>query len=166
VKNDGSTPKPRVWAIAIGLYPTNYSERMQNIGEQQFFRYAPPIYSWIFIAVNTIQYRRNLSLGLDSAEINKKTLEAEQCIGVKTRRTYAVFKWLGLCLNHFVVLLSFTSYFLIVFNVRRSFMNGITLLIILWLFTIYLARGLSRLIKYWRVLTWYQAIVLTMQLVS
>lgn len=76
-----------------------------------------------------------------------------------------MFKWLGLCLNHFVVLLSFTVYFLIVFNVRRSFMNGITLLIILWLFTIYLARGLSRLIKYWRVLTWYQAIVLTMLLI-
>ena len=79
---------------------------------------------------------------------------------------YAAIKWIVLCFNHFVVLLSFIIYFLFVFNLRRSFMNGITLLIILWLFTIYLASGLQRLIKFWRVLTWYQAIVLTTLLIA
>jgi hypothetical protein len=89
----------------------------------------------------------------------------EEQIAIVLPTTYRAYRWFILFLNHWVVLVTFLVYFIFVFNLRRTFMNGLTLVIVMWLFAIYLTQGLPRLLTYWRVLTFYQAFVLSVLLV-
>ena len=87
--------------------------------------------------------------------VEKKRKEYEEKVGSENPKLYRVGKWVIIVINHLIILLTFLMYFIFVFNLRRSFMNAITLMLILWLLTVYLSQDLKRLIRYWPVLTVY-----------
>ena len=63
-------------------------------------------------------------------------------------------------MNHLIVVLTFVAFMLVVFLTRRTFMNGITLILTLTLLGIYMNKGIETMTKYWRIIQVYQAIVL------
>jgi hypothetical protein len=58
------------------------------------------------------------------------------------------------------VIVTFFVYLLVIYTARRSFINLGSLLLILVLLASYFNNGLSQLLKYWNIITVYQAIVL------
>lgn len=62
--------------------------------------------------------------------------------------------------NHLIVIVTFFVYLLVIYTARRSFLNLGSLLLILVLMASYFNNGLSQLLKYWNVITVYQAMVL------
>lgn len=72
----------------------------------------------------------------------------------KVYRVYQVLE------NHLIVIVTFFVYLLVIYTARRSFLNLGSLLLILVLMASYFNNGLSQLLKYWNVITVYQAMVL------
>ena len=63
---------------------------------------------------------------------------------------YAMILW-----NHNVVLITFLTYLLIIFCLRRTFMNLITLMLVLTLMGCYISYGLKPVLRFWRFLAIY-----------
>lgn len=160
----GTTCDGRVWEIVIGLWSKNYNPNL-NV-EQMFWRYTPPIPTWFFVFAVACQYRRNLLISNDMAIVQKNEQTCQERVSIKFPTCYKVYHWCVLVLNHSIVLVTFLFYFLCVFNLRRTFMNGITLMIILFLLIVYFSKGLEKMLKWWKLLSFYQAFVLSLLLLT
>lgn len=55
-------------------------------------------------------------------------------------------------MNHLIVMLTFAAFLVTIFLTRRTFMNGVTLILTLLLLGVYMNSGIETLTKYWRVL--------------
>ncbi len=67
-------------------------------------------------------------------------------------------------MNQCVVILTFLAYVLLLTFIRRSVLNLISFLIILSLLCAYLNKGMIKLLKYWKLVSFYTAFVLLSQL--
>ena len=77
---------------------------------------------------------------------------------------YRIYKIFTIFWNHVIVIFVFFFYLVVLFAVRRSFLNTGSLMIILILLGTYLNNGLKSLLKFWNIIAIYQACVLLMLL--
>ena len=99
-------------------------------------------------------------IGLDQTTIEKNSERSEKLISIKNPRLYFFYKCYNILENHLIVIITFLLYLILIFSVRRSFLNLISLVLILILLGMYLNKGLTILLKYWNVIAVYQAFVL------
>lgn len=64
-------------------------------------------------------------------------------------------QWIKLIMNHSLGMITFVVLFTVIYMIRRTFMNGISLVLIMTLFGVYLMYGVESLVKYWRVFEVY-----------
>jgi hypothetical protein len=58
-------------------------------------------------------------------------------------RSYSIYKGIAILIDHLIVILTFTLYLTTIFLIRRTLMNGGSLLLILWLVGVYLTGGIG-----------------------
>lgn len=131
---------------------------------QEYFRYTPPFTSWVLLFCFALQYTRNKTLTLDSDIIAVKSKRAEDTIAMSSPTLYKIYKIYTIFENHVIVVVTFFAYLMLLFAIRRSFLNTISLLFVLILLGNYMNNGLKSLLKWWNIIAIYQACVLLMLL--
>lgn len=140
-----------VWGTVVGFASETYDPLETN----EYWRLEPPIAAWFFVVAVSIHYHRNLSINMDDEMIDKCSKIAMDKIDMKSPTTQSIKKGFVLVMNHLIVVLTFVAFLMVVFLTRRTFMNGITLILTLVLLGIYLNKGIETMSKYWRILQIY-----------
>lgn len=107
-----------------------------------------------------VQYRRTKLVGTDLKEISKNEDSILASLTIKFPFSSKVTKFLGIMINHGIVILAFLSYLLTLTFMRRSILNLISLVLLLCLLASYLTGGIKVLLKQWKIIGLYQAFVL------
>jgi len=74
---------------------------------------------------------------------------------MSTPTIYKIYKIYTIFENHVIVIVTFFAYLMILFAIRRSFMNTISLFLTLILLGTYMNNGLKSLLKYWNIIAIY-----------
>jgi hypothetical protein len=74
---------------------------------------------------------------------------------MKSPKVRSLKRGLVLVVTNSIVMLTIAAFLITIFLTRRTFMNGVTLILVLGLLGIYMNHGIESLTKYWRVLQLY-----------
>lgn len=144
-------PQAKVSNIVIGFWSASYQPDITR----PYFRYEPPTAAWFFVIAVMMQYRLNQILGLDEVAIQKECKKSDEKISKEHPWLWKFVQWITLIMNHSLGMITFVVLFTVIYMIRRTFMNGISLVLIMTLFGIYLMHGVESLVKYWRVFEVY-----------
>ena len=97
---------------------------------------------------------------MDISKIREQELECVKEIYYKSPTTKKIFTTVDILINHCVIIFTFLLFLLILVYIRRSFLNLISLMLVLIVICSYMSKGISHLNFYWNILTFYQAFVL------
>jgi hypothetical protein len=112
-----------------------------------------------------MQFRANQIIGCCPETLDKESAEAGEQIAGQYPWLRKIHSAFVIALSHSIILFTFLLFLLTIYLIRRSFLNGGSLVITFGLLGFYLNRGLDSMMRYWRVLQLYQAIVLLLVLV-
>lgn len=106
-------------------------------------------------------YRRSLVLGTSNQEeFEKYRLDSENTIKRRLPWLYRLYVYWDIFYNHTIVMIAFTIFLGLIILLPSSLINVISQTLVLSLLFIYLASGIRRLLKFWHILMFYQAVVL------
>jgi len=74
---------------------------------------------------------------------------------MKSPKVRSLKRGLVLVVTNSIVMLTIAAFLITIFLTRRTFMNGVTLILVLGLLGIYMNHGIEIFTKYWRVLQLY-----------
>ena len=140
--------KPSLFSIVFGFQTGSYEPGKTG----EYWRYSPPFPAWFFLFFAGCLHRRNTFIGTDEEEIEKERSKAEENIGIKNPLTFKVVKYITIATYHAIVLLTFLVFLVTIYLTRRTFMNAVSLLLILANFGIYMNKGLKPMLKSWKVI--------------
>lgn len=150
----------KVVNIIFGFWSENYDPQATH----EYWRYQVPFPLWVFLILVTMQFRVNQTIGCCPETLDKESSEAGDRIAGQYPWLRKVYSGFMIALNHSIILITFLLFLLTIYLIRRSFLNGGSLVITFVLLGFYLNRGLDCMMRYWRVLQLYQAIVLLLVL--
>lgn len=110
--------------------------------------------------ITFILYRRSNLVGTDSTKIKEKELECIKELYYKSPTTKKIFTTVDILINHCVIIFTFLLFLLILVFIRRSFLNLVSLMLVLVVICSYMSKGIIHLNFFWNILTFYQAFVL------
>jgi len=112
------------------------------------------------VLITFILYRRSNLVGTDFTKIKEKELECIKELYYKSPTTKKIFTTVDILINHCVIIFTFLLFLLILVFIRRSFLNLVSLMLVLVVICSYMSEGISHLNFFWNILTFYQAFVL------
>ena len=127
----------------------------------EYFRYMPKFDEWLVVVMSLVLYRRSLALGTSNQEeFNKYRMQSENTIKRRLPWLYRLYVYWDIFYNHTIVIIAFTIFLGVIILLPSSLINVISQTLVLILFFIYLASGIRRLLQFWHILMFYQALVL------
>lgn len=152
---------PSNWVEIMG-FSTDYDYHQSK----EYFRYPPKFDQWVLVFLTFCLYRRQSLLGTDDKlQFDEYKRLAENQIKLRLPRFYQVYIIIDIIYGYSIVILAFTLYLVIVVLIPSSLINAITQTLVLILLSVYLSKGIRELLGYWKILIFYQAIVLCLMVI-
>lgn len=133
------------------------------LSHQIYWRCVPSPVGWAQVIITYLIKRRTEFLGTDENKIAEITRTCKRGLYINLPFFYRACIFFEIAMYHVLVYLSIGFYWVNLTLNSRSILNCVSLGIVMALFSGYLFSGTGTLIRYWRILTFWQAFVLVTQ---
>lgn len=132
-----NTPPSNGWLYIIGI-SSNYNPQTTR----EYFRYPPLFDQWLLVLLTFCLYRRSNLVGTDYNKIQEQELDCIKDLYYKSPTTKKIFTTIDILINHCIIIFTFLLFLLILVFMRRSFLNLVSLMLVLTVICTYMSRGI------------------------